>query len=144
MMWLVKRYIAKLKGHLVNWALVATSTPRKKARKQKVKGLKNGSTNIFEFNYEELVRRVEGDGVYVTCTMKVEKQTMVGDDAKCSFRALVPKILLVIDVHLCLCELLTLTKVKMSFLKSKKVKLDEKLIGLLLNMDDREFAAIKA
>jgi len=33
---------------------------------------------------------------------------------------------------------------KMSFLESEKVKLDEKFIGLLLNMDDRKVATIEA
>lgn len=65
-MWLVKGYIAKLKSHLMNWALVAASMLRKKTHRQEVKGSKSGSIDIFDFSYEELVRRVEGDGVCVT------------------------------------------------------------------------------
>jgi hypothetical protein len=76
--------------------------------------------------------------------MKVEKQAMVGDDAKCPFGTSIPNILLLNDVHICLHELLTFMQVKMSRLESKKVKLDEKFIGLLLNMDDCKSTAIKA
>ncbi len=109
MMWLVKGYITKLKGHFVNWALVVASTPREKAHRQEVKGLKSGSIDIFHFSDEELVGRVEGDGVCVIRTMKVKKQAMVGNNAKCPFGALIPDILLIDDVHLCLHELLKLT-----------------------------------
>jgi len=36
--------------------------------------LKHGSIDIFDFNYEELVGRVEGDEVCMIHTVKVEKQ----------------------------------------------------------------------
>jgi hypothetical protein len=109
MMWLVKGYITKLKGHFVNWALIVPSTIKEKACKQEVKGLKSGSIDIFHFSYENLVGRVEGDGVCVIHTMKVEKQAIVGNNAKCPFGASIPDILLIDDVHLCLHELLKLT-----------------------------------
>jgi hypothetical protein len=144
MMWLVKGYIAKLRGHLVNWALIIASMPREQARRQEVKGLKSGSINIIDFSYKELVGRVEGDGVCVICIVKVEKQVVVGDDAKCPFGGLIPNILLIDDVHLCLHELLTFAQVKMSRLELEKVKFDEKFINLLLNMDDCKIAEIKA
>ncbi|CAK9228375.1 unnamed protein product [Sphagnum troendelagicum] len=70
MMWLVKGYITELKGHLENWAIAIASTTREKAHRQEVKGLKSRSIDIFDFNYGELVGRVEGDGVCVTHTMK--------------------------------------------------------------------------
>lgn len=76
--------------------------------------------------------------------MKVEKQAMVGDDVKCPFGTSIPNILLVNDVHICLHELLTFTQVKMSRLESKKVKFDEKFIGLLLHMDDCKSVTIEA
>lgn len=69
---------------------------------------------------------------------------MVGNNAKCPFGASVPNILLIDDVHLCLCELLKLAQVKMSCLELEKVKLDEKFINLLLNMDDCKVATIEA
>ncbi len=58
--------------------------------------------------------------------------------------ASVPNILLIDAVHLCLCELLKLAQVKMSCLELEKVKLDEKFINLLLNMDDCKVATIEA
>jgi hypothetical protein len=53
-MWLVKGYITKLKSHLMNWALVVASMLKEKIHRQKVKGLKSGSIDIFDFNYKEL------------------------------------------------------------------------------------------
>jgi hypothetical protein len=50
-----------------------------------VKRLKNGSIDIFNLSYRELIRGVEGDGVCVIHTMKVEKHVVVGDNAKCPF-----------------------------------------------------------
>jgi hypothetical protein len=38
-----------------------------------MKGLKSGSIDISDFNYMELVRRVEGDGVCMIHTMKAKK-----------------------------------------------------------------------
>ncbi|CAM6076044.1 unnamed protein product [Sphagnum tenellum] len=63
MMWLVKGYITELKGHLENWAIAIASTTREKAHRQEVKGLKSRSIDIFDFNYGELVGRVEGEGI---------------------------------------------------------------------------------
>jgi hypothetical protein len=72
------------------------------------------------------------------------KQAMVGDNAKSPFRVSVLDILLVNDVHLCLHELLTLAQVKMFRLESKKVKLDEMFIDLILKMDKCKYIAIEA
>jgi hypothetical protein len=47
-------------------------------------------------------------------------------------------------VHLCLHELLTLAQVKMFRLESKKVKLDEMFIDLILKMDKCKYIAIEA
>ncbi len=120
MMWLVKGYITKLKGHLKNWAIATTSTTRAKAHRQEVKELKSRSIDIFDFNCGELVGRVEGDGVCMTHTMKVKKQDVVGDDVKCPFGDLVLVVLLVDDLHLCLHELLMFVQVKVSRLEAEK------------------------
>jgi hypothetical protein len=120
MMWLVKGYITELKGHLMNWAIVVASTTREKVHRQEVKGLKNRSIDIFDFNYGELVGRVEGGGVCVTHIVKVKKEDVVGDDAKCPFGVSLQDVLLIDDLHLCLHELLMLMQVKMCCLESEK------------------------
>jgi hypothetical protein len=76
--------------------------------------------------------------------MKAKSQVIVGNNAKCPFGVSILDILLVDDVHLCLHELLTFTYVKVSHLKLKKVKLNEKFIDLWFNMDDRKTVVIEA
>ncbi len=85
-----------------------------------MKELKSKSIDIFDFNYGELVGRVEGDGVCVTHTMKVKKQDVVGDDVKCPCGVSIPNVLLVDDLHLRLHELLMFVQVKVCRLELKK------------------------
>jgi hypothetical protein len=76
--------------------------------------------------------------------MKVEKWNVAGEDAKCPFGVSTSEILLVGDMHVFLCNLLTIAQTKVSCLEAEKVKLNKKLIGLQFNMDDRKVAAIEA
>jgi len=52
MLWLVKGYIAQLKGNLMKWAIATITIAKEKAHKQQVNGLKSGSINLSDFNWK--------------------------------------------------------------------------------------------
>jgi hypothetical protein len=70
MFWLVRSYIAKLKGHLVNWAISATSIAKEKACRLEVKGLKSGLVYLSKLSFKDLGGRFEGEGMCATHTTK--------------------------------------------------------------------------
>jgi hypothetical protein len=112
MLWFVKEYIAQLKGNLMNWAITAISTTKEKAHRQLMNGLKSGSINLSNFSCGESVGRFESDGLCVIHTMKVEKWSVVGEDAKCPFGVSTSEILLVGDMHVFLCDLLIIEQTR--------------------------------
>jgi hypothetical protein len=52
MLWLVKGYIAQLKGNFMKWAMATLTTAKEKAHRQQVNGLKSGSINLSNLNWK--------------------------------------------------------------------------------------------
>jgi hypothetical protein len=142
MLWLVRSYIAHLKGYLVNWATIVASNMKEKAHRLKAKGLKNGSIDISKIGQES--KKFEGDKICATCALKVKMLDIMIDCVQCPFKILKGEIKQVGDMHLLLGDLLQCSHTNVSHLEEENMKFFEKFMGLQFNMEDCKVIAIKA
>jgi len=127
----------------VNWAKVAISTAREKARRKGVKVMKSSGGVSLNLSGGEASTRVDHDVSFKSfMATKLEKEEPT--QAVCPFGISMIDIAHVAEMHNLLEELLKSIMLKASCLKGEKAKLFEKLIGIKFNMANFKSVALEA
>ncbi len=125
MLWLVRGYIAQVKGVEINWAKVVASTAREKAQRKDVGKLKNGSIDLLILSGGEATTWFGNKP-----TPKVEKNgSCLMQQALCPYDILSLEIRKVRELHTLLCNLEKCAYAKIREAKGEKKRLVENWLG---------------
>ncbi len=142
MSWVMKGYIAQMKGFNVNWAKVATSISKEKACRVVYEKVKSGrSSDVSKLSGGEIFCKMEHDNI--VCKSCILQGGNKGKNA-CPYGVPIGEIIQVQDLQLFSNDMFRHLKLKDVHLQGEATQLFEKLVGLRYNTNDHKAIITKA
>ncbi len=142
MSWVMKGYIAQMKGFDVNWAKGVASTSKEKACRVVCEKVKSGrSSNVSKLSGGEIFCKMEPNDI-VCKSFILQGRAKV--KSACPYGVPIGEIAQVQDLQSFFSNMFRHLELKVIHLQGEAPKLFKKLVGLCYNMDDHKAIIVEA